>query len=47
MDPADSSNVPLYLPHDGHFSDRGARTVASLIQEYLAKNPGLFSQYSP
>ena len=43
LDPADPSNAALFLPRDGHLSERGARAIALLISEQLAEKTSLSS----
>ena len=38
LDPSDPSNAALFLPRDGHLSEKGARAMVLLISEHLAKN---------
>ena len=44
LDPSDSSNAVFFLPRDGHLSERGAKAMAALISEQLAKNTSISSQ---
>lgn len=43
LDPSDRSNAGLFLPRDGHLSEKGARAMALLISEQLAKKASLLS----
>jgi len=35
----DRANKSLFLPIDGHFNEKGARTMAQIVVEHLARSP--------
>ena len=35
----DRARKPLFLSLDGHFSENGARTMAQIVVEHLARSP--------